>query len=105
MLPASRRNAQRAKLLLHEPLVQDKRGVFAGQVLALRLNVDFSNAGVTCRGLANVKLTSGKLSGYTIGQVLSLAERVLGGDKSALPCGMTVSQLNDIVTGINELYD
>lgn len=80
-------------------------GVFAGQVLALKLNVDFSNAGVTCPGLGNVRLTSGPLSGRTIAQVLDLAQRVLGGETWALPWGMTISQLNDVVDGINNRYD
>jgi hypothetical protein len=79
--------------------------VFAGQVLALRLSVDFSNRGITGHGLGSVKLTSGPLSGRTIAQVLDLAMRVLGGETSALPSGMTVSQLNDVVDGINNRYD
>ena len=80
-------------------------GVFAGQVLALKLNVDFSNAGVTCPGLSSVKLQSGALRGRTIGEVLDLAQRVLGGDTCALPWGMSVCELNSIVDGINNLYD
>lgn len=81
-------------------------GVFAGQVLALRLNVDFSDAGVTGSGLASVRLTSGPLAGYTIAQVLALAERVLGGDSAALPsAGITLSALNDVVDGINNCYN
>lgn len=87
------------------PRCRTEAGVFAGQVLALRLNVDFSNAGVTAPGLASYKLTSGKFAGKTVGQVLALAEQVLGGDKSALPCGMSVSDLNATVTYINELFD
>ena len=80
-------------------------GVFAGQVLALRLNVDFSNAGITPRGPGGVTLTSGPLSGRTVAEVLALAERVPGGEVCALPCGMSISQLNAIVDGINRKYD
>ncbi len=80
-------------------------GVFAGQVLALRLNVDFSNAGITCCGLGDIKLTSGSLCGKKISEVLTLAESVLGGNTFALPCGMSISQLNDIVDGINQKYN
>lgn len=80
-------------------------GVFAGQVLALRLNVDFSNAGVTAPGLGSLRLRSGPLAGRTIAQVLAIAEQVLGGNASALPPGMSISQLNDIVDGINNSYD
>lgn len=79
-------------------------GVFAGQVLALKLNVDFSNAGITTPGLGSVKLTSGPLAGKTIAQVLAIAEQVLGGNDGALPGRMTISQLNDVVDGINNRY-
>ena len=79
--------------------------VFAGQVLALRLSVDFSNAGITRAGLANLKVASGRLAGYTVGQVLSLANAVLGGNTGALPSGLSVSGLNGIVDAINNNFD
>jgi hypothetical protein len=79
-------------------------GVFAGQVLALQLNVSFSNAGVTKAGLANLKIVSGNLAGYTVAQVLSLANNVLGGNTGALPAGMSISALNDVVDAINNNY-
>ena len=78
-------------------------GSFNGQVLALQLSVDFSNAGKTKTGLANLKLTSTALQGKTVAEVLALANQVLGG--GPLPAGMTVSNLNDIVTAINENFD
>ena len=77
-------------------------GLFAGQVLALKLNVDFSNEGIITPGLANLKLASGPLQGKTVNQVLM---NVLGGDLSGLPAGLTISGLNDIVTKINENFD
>lgn len=80
-------------------------GVFAGQVLALKLNVDFSNAGITAPGLAQVKVSSGRLAGRSVSQVLAIAEQVLGGNTSALPAGMTISQLNDLVDWLNNRYD
>lgn len=80
-----------------------KGGVFAGQVLALQLNVDFSNGRVTKFGLANKTVASGKLAGYTVTQVLALANGVLGG--AALPTGMTTSELNAIVDAINQNFD
>lgn len=79
-------------------------GEFAGNVLALRLNVDFSNAGVTGRGLSSIKLSNTALKGWTIGQVLSLSEYVLGGYTCYLPNGVSVSTLNSIVAGINNTY-
>ncbi|HEY1497655.1 MAG TPA: putative Ig domain-containing protein [Candidatus Solibacter sp.] len=78
-------------------------GVFGGEVLALELSVDFSNKGITPSGLANLKLNSGSLSGQTIGQVLALANSVLGG--GSLPSGLTLSGLNDIIDQINNNFD
>jgi hypothetical protein len=34
-----------------------------------------------------------------------LANKVLGGNKCALPCGVSISDLNSIVTSINENFD
>lgn len=80
-------------------------GVFAGQVLTLKLNVACSQAGVTRNGLGARIVATGKLSGYTVDRVLALANLVLGGETTALPSGVTVSDLNDVVTRINEDYD
>ncbi len=87
------------------PTRKTSAGVFAGQVLALRLNIDFSDAGITCRGLGDLKVKSGKLAGWTVDQVMCLANKVLGGNKCALPCGVSISDLNSIVTSINENFD
>ena len=78
-------------------------GVFAGQVLALQLSVDFSNKGITKAGMGSLHLTQGKLAGQTISQVLALANSVLGG--GALPAGLTISDLNNIVDALNNNYD
>ena len=67
-------------------------GVFAGQVLALELKVDFSNKGILPAGLANLHVVSGPLAGQSVAQVLALANSVLGG--AAPLSGMTVSDLN-----------
>ncbi len=81
-------------------------GVFAGQVLALRLSVDFSNAGKTKVGLASLKVASGgKLVGWTVAQVLDLANKVLGGNTGALPAGCSISDLNNVVDKINNNFD
>ena len=76
--------------------------VFAGQVLALQLNVDFSRV-VFKPGLGDLKVKSGSFAGYTVNQVLTLANSVLGG--GALPSGKSLSSLNDTVTKINEGFD
>jgi len=82
-----------------------KINVLAGQVLALQLSVSFSNAGITRNGLSSLTVVSGPLAGKTVAQVLALADAVLGGNTAALPSGLTVSGLNDIVTAINQNYD
>jgi hypothetical protein len=86
-------------------------GVFAGQVLALQLNVSFSGP-VFPAGLASVTLTSGPAAGLTVGQVLGLANRALGGCLTPADIALltsrgitTISQLNDIVDSINESFD
>src|SRR5262249_19348985 len=79
-------------------------GVFAGQVLALQLNVAFSNAGKLPAGLAGYVLTTGNGAGKTVGQILIDANKALGG--CGLPSYATkISDLNDIVDSINELFD
>jgi hypothetical protein len=80
-----------------------KGGVLAGQVLALRLSVDFSTAGVTRTGLANLKLTSGKLMGQTVSNVLALANAVLGG--ATPPTGISISDIVSILDSINNNFD
>ena len=79
-------------------------GIFADQVMALRLNVDFSNAGVKKTGLGNLKIISGPLAGQTVNQVLALANTVLGGKTSALPAGVSLSTLNNVVDSINNNF-
>ena len=71
----------------------------------VRLNstADFSVKGITRTGLSSMKVASGPLAGQTVQQVLALANSVLGG--GALPSGMTISQLNDIVDKINNNFD
>jgi hypothetical protein len=60
-------------------------GVFAGQVLALQLSMDFSSKGITAVGSGSLHLVSGPLTGQTVAQVLALANTVLGG--GPLPSG------------------
>lgn len=83
-------------------------GVFGGQVLALQLNVDFCDAGIT-RGpggdLGSLKLTGTgtSLDGKTIREILAIANSVLG--CGPLPPGYTVASLNNLVTKLNEAFD
>ncbi len=80
-------------------------GVFAGDVLALRLNIDYSNAGITESGFGNRVVTTGPLQGYTVNQVMTLANQVLGGQWWSLPSGMQVSDLDNAVATINSNYE
>jgi hypothetical protein len=77
--------------------------VLAGQVLALKLNVDFSAAKLTRAGLGGLVVVSGDMAGNTVNQVLATANAVLGG--GALPSGLTLSELNEAVTRINENFN
>lgn len=83
-----------------------KISVFAGQVLALQISSDFSaaQAGGHRGGLGALTVQSGKLAGRTVAQVLAMANAVLGGTASALPSGVTLSDLNDTVSKINECF-
>ena len=85
-----------------DPKVNQLDNVFASQVLALRLNVDFSNAGKLPQGLSALKLRTGKFAGWTVFDVLSTANFVLGGGQT--PLNATISDLNVAVTTINENF-
>lgn len=81
-----------------------KISVFAGQVLALKLNVSFSDVGVLATNLRNFVLTGGPATGKTVAQVLADANKALGA--GGLPSYVSsISQLNDVVTSINEMFD
>lgn len=73
-------------------------GVFAGQVLALKLNVTFYSVGsLVLTG------TGTSMDGKTVNQILAAANIALGG--GALPAGFTYSTLNDLVDKINNGFD
>jgi hypothetical protein len=80
-------------------------GVLAGQVLALRLSVDFSTRGITTGGLAGLTVKSGVMAGYSVAQVLSTANAVLGGSLAALPSGVSIADLNGVLDSINNNFD
>lgn len=86
------------------PITNSTAGVFAGQVLAMQLSVNFSLAGITPTGLATLHVARGPYTGYTVAELLYLAQHVLGGDTSVtLPT--SVSVLNDAITAFNENFD
>ena len=75
----------------------------AADVLALKLNVDYSNAGVTLAGLAQLKLQSGYLAGWTVQQVLVLVNFALAGH-NWMP-SVLLDDLDDIVVSINNAFN
>jgi hypothetical protein len=83
------------------PKQTPEAGVLAGQTVALKLNVDFSNAGVTRSGLRYLQVTQGPLQGLSVAEVLTYCELALGGFRVPYTC----SQLAEAATGINENYD
>ncbi len=81
-------------------------GNLAVQTVVLKLNVDFSNAGYLPRGLATAKIAPGnKLAFYSVSQVLTLANRVVGGQLNLLPKACSVSDLEQIIEQINSNFD
>ncbi len=93
-------------------------GVLAGQILALRLNREYSCANVftilgvptggACYG--NVIISSdcgnGKFDGMSVDAFLAMADKVLSGKTNLLKgYGATLSDLNFTATCLNELHD
>ncbi len=80
-------------------------GVLAGQIVALKLNVNYDAAGYigsNATPLGNLVIKSGPFTGYTVNQFLALAELALGGGSLS---GFTFSEINDAATKINENFD
>jgi len=73
-------------------------GVFAGQVLALQLNVDIEHFGTVV-----ISGTGTSFDGKTVADVLAAANTALGG--GPLPAGFTISSLNDLVDSLNQKFD
>ena len=71
-------------------------GVFGGQVLALQLNVDFSNASLTPGAFGSL-IVDGTV---TVAQILAAASEALGGAP-----GTDIAALNAQVTNLNEAFD
>lgn len=83
-------------------------GAFGGEVLALRLNVDFSDAGVTSGPggpfgdlvIENVTSIAG-VNGLTVRQVLSDANTALGGGVPPI----SIADLSAVITGLNSSFE
>lgn len=79
-------------------------GVLAGQVVALSLSVGFDaydpNFGASDLSIVNLVATSGACKGMTAGQILRVANAVLGGCSSQ----MAPSEINSCVDAINNNF-
>ena len=78
-------------------------GQLAGNVLALKFNIDMSNLGLTRVGLANLKVKSGTYVGKTVAQIYALANGALAGDPQS--SALNYFLLNDVVEKINKNYN
>jgi len=85
-------------------------GLFGGEVAALKLNLDFSNAGLIPNSsgllLGNLVLTglSGQespLNGLTVAQFLPLSEAALSGQATSIG----LSDIDNITANINDAFD
>ncbi|MBX3119230.1 MAG: hypothetical protein KF784_09205 [Fimbriimonadaceae bacterium] len=74
----------------------------AGNVLALALNVAASDAGLTIEGYGDRVMPMGKFQGYTVREVLAIANQVLGGNSGVLPAGVSIKDLNRTLESIND---
>lgn len=81
-----------------DPTSRTSAGVFAGQVLALQLNVDINGFGSLV-----LSGTGTSLDGKTVAQILSAANIALGG--GPLPSGFSYSSLNDLIDNLNSAFD
>ncbi|REJ84286.1 MAG: T9SS C-terminal target domain-containing protein [Bacteroidetes bacterium] len=80
------------------------KNVLAGQIVALTLSVGFDNFDADFSAsnsrLENLVVKSGLFSGKTVKQILSEANKAIGGCSSAY----TLSQLNAVLSAINENF-
>ncbi|HNO70723.1 MAG TPA: hypothetical protein PKO16_03010 [Bacteroidia bacterium] len=81
------------------------KNVLAGQLVALSLSVGFDNHDPNFAGsplhLGNLTIKSGTFQGMTVNQVIAEANKALGGCAT----NYSISDLNSILTAINENFD
>lgn len=81
------------------------KNVLVGQVVALTLNIKFDNYdatfGSSTANLKNLFITAGTFSGKSVQFLLDEANKALGGCSTTY----TLSDINDVVTSVNENYD
>jgi len=83
-------------------------GVFAGQVTALTLNVLFSASGHMPQNdptpLQDLLIARGPMEGVSVWALMKTAVDALNGDTGYQRYGITLAELNDIVTAVNENF-
>jgi hypothetical protein len=84
-------------------------GVLMGNVMALTLNVAFSEAGALPQKdplpVGDLILVKGPFAGQTVAALLQLAHQVIGGDPSGLnPFDADLNDLNDTIANVNENF-
>jgi hypothetical protein len=86
---------------------KSKGGMLAGQVLALKINVDFASSGLLGTNLSYLRVVDGRLAGWTVQDVLAFGNQALGGGgltKNSVTL-TSFDELEDIITNINENFD
>ncbi|MCS7053839.1 MAG: choice-of-anchor A family protein [Ignavibacterium sp.] len=79
-------------------------GVLAGQLVAATMNVAFHNAGYLGSNpypIGNLYITSGPFAGFTVNQLLTIANQAIGGVNT----GYSLSDINNALTQLNENFD
>lgn len=74
---------------------------FAGNLLALVLNLKLSEEGITGEGLGDNYFESGPFKDMTLQEFSDLANRVLGGETNLLPSGTSISDMNRWIEYVN----
>jgi hypothetical protein len=91
-------------------------GILAGQILALRLNREYSCAGVfeilglvpevECYGEYVIPVSCGLFAGLTVDEFLEIADSAIGGYPEVLDSyGASFSDVNETATCLNELHN
>lgn len=79
-------------------------GVLAGQLVAATLNIAFHSAGYLGSNpypLGSLYITSGAFAGFTVNQLLTIANQAIGG----INTGYSFSDINNALTQLNENFD
>jgi hypothetical protein len=85
--------------------VDTPAGVLAGQIVALSLSVGFdradSNFSASATPLANLVATEGKCKDMSVGDILAMANKVVGGCEGA---SLSPSEINECVDKVNNSF-